>query len=133
MPAQETWGIRDQRISERHRAWGVNVPCADLDLLLLEFDGGRAVALIEYKHERGAHLDDRSAGGRALIDLGQRAGLPVYSVRYADDFAWLEVKPLNSRAALLLQGAPLNLNAKRFSEADYIVWLHRLRGRKVDA
>lgn len=44
---EEKWGMRDQDLSERHRLYGYNLPCVDLDFPLLEFHHEKPVALIE--------------------------------------------------------------------------------------
>ena len=52
---KERTGWRDERISQRHRLWGVECQAIDLDFLLVEYrseyDDIRPVAIIEYKHE----------------------------------------------------------------------------------
>ena len=82
----ERTGWRDERISLRHRQWGDDCPAMDLDFLMLEYDRGKAVAVVEYKHERAAPLRTGHPSLRALTDLGDRAGLPVFVTRYSDDF-----------------------------------------------
>ena len=76
--AQERSGWRDEGISLRHRKWGWDCPAVDIDFLLIEYDHGKAIALVEYKNEhaprqRGA----TSASHRAIADLASKAGLPL--------------------------------------------------------
>lgn len=47
---QENYGFRDERISQRHRKWGVGCPAVDIDFALLEFNYNKPVAIVEYKH-----------------------------------------------------------------------------------
>jgi hypothetical protein len=54
--AKERSGWRDLELSQRHRAWGFDVPAVDIDYFLA-YDNGKAVALIEYKHERAQPQD----------------------------------------------------------------------------
>ena len=46
---QERTNWRDEALSQRHRQWGWNCPGLDLDFVFLEYDKGRAVAVVEYK------------------------------------------------------------------------------------
>lgn len=58
MSADERSGWRDQEISLRHRKWGFNCPCTDLDFMLLEYNHGAPVAVVDYKHhEKQKPLD----------------------------------------------------------------------------
>jgi hypothetical protein len=67
----EQLGWRDERISARHRTWGCDCPAADIDFLVLEYDGGVASDLVEYKHDNAA-VDLESASNRALKRLSFR-------------------------------------------------------------
>jgi hypothetical protein len=48
--AGERSNWRDARISLRHRKWGFHCPGTDLDFMLIEFNWGLPVAVIDYKH-----------------------------------------------------------------------------------
>ena len=126
---EEKHGFRDQRISERHRLWGTDCPMLDIDFLAVEYDHGQVVALIEYTHEHGQHLDPQHPSTLALVDLADRANLPFWSVRYADDFAWLEVKPMNLRA----QASTSNDEPVKLTERQYVTWMCALRHRPLPA
>ena len=54
MSSKERTGWRDQALSERHRAWGWDCPALDMDFVMIEYDNGKATALVEYKHEQAA-------------------------------------------------------------------------------
>jgi hypothetical protein len=43
---KERSGWRDLELSGRHRRWGWDCPAVDLDFLFLEYDKGKAVALV---------------------------------------------------------------------------------------
>lgn len=120
----ERSGWRDLRLSERHRRWGWDCPAVDLDFLFLEYDNGKAVALVEYKHERAAPQFATHPTYQAMIDLGTRAGVPVLAVRYADDFSSWLVVPLNDKAKAAL---PERLT---MTEREWVTFLYRLRGRE---
>ena len=47
----ERTGWRDEELSQEHRKWGFDCPTVDIDFLMLEYDTGRASALVEYKNE----------------------------------------------------------------------------------
>ena len=121
----ERTGWRDQRLSERHRRWGWNCPMVDIDFLALEYDEGKAAAIVEYKHENAAPQYASQPSYRAIIDLGDRAGVPVFAVRYADDFSWWRVTPLNDLAKTWVPGqTPM-------TEEEWVTTLYRIRGTEV--
>jgi len=121
----ERSGWRDLALSQRHRRWGWDCPAVDLDFLFLEYDRGKAVALVEYKHERAAIQYPSHPTYRALRDLGTRAGVPVFGVRYADSFAWWRVSPLN---ALAKQWVPAQTE---MTEQGWVSLLYLVRGRQA--
>jgi len=119
---QERSGWRDLRLSQRHRAWGWDCPAVDLDLLFLEYDKGIPVAIIEYKHENAPPQFASNPNYQALINLGNRAELPVFAVRYTDDFEWYEAVPLNALAQKLCP------ERKQMTEAAWVKFLYNIRG-----
>ncbi len=128
MSREERTGWRDERLSAWHRQQGRNLPALDLDFCLLEYDGGKAVALVEYKHERAAPVwPDTDRNLRALADLADRAGVVALLVRYADDLSWFKVAALNTRGRRFVP-RPVVLSAD-----EYRAVLYRIRGRAVPA
>lgn len=124
MSMYERTGWRDnERISQRHRMFGYNAPACDLDFPLIEYDKGQATALIEYKHERAAEVYLNNPSIRALSDLGSKAGIPAFVVRYKDDFSKYKVSAINDQGKEILQR-----DTKVMYEADYVRFLYRLRG-----
>jgi len=123
--SDERTGWRDGRISDRHRQWGYDCPALDIDFLMLEYDAGKAVALVEYKHEDAPVVRRSHPSIQAVIDLAYRAGLPAFVVRYADDFASWYVIPLNdhARAVVDTEGS--------LTEAEWVELLYRCRGRPL--
>lgn len=122
---KERSGWRDEGLSRRHRMWGWDCPAVDIDFLLLEYDSGKAVALIEYKHENAAPQFANHPTYRALIDLGNRAQIPVLACRYAADFSKFTVTALN-KVALKFVPSKAEMN-----KSDYIRLLYKIRGREV--
>lgn len=121
----ERSGWRDMELSERHRQWGWDCPAVDLDFLFLEYDRGKAVALVEYKHEFAQPQYPTHPTYQAMIDLGNRAGVPVFGVRYARDFSWWRVTPLNPVAKERLP------RQREMSEKEWVSFLYQLRGYEL--
>ncbi len=124
---QERTGWRDLRLSERHRRWGWDCPAVDLDFLFLEYDRGKAVALVEYKHERAAPQYASHPTYQAMIDLGNRASVPVFAARYSDDFSLWKITPLNPTAYLYLS------SRVDMTEREWVEFLYHIRGYEMPA
>lgn len=116
---------RDEELSARHRRWGWDCPAIDLDFLMMEYDQGKATALVEYKHETAPPQRRSHPSYQALIDIGNRAQMPVFGVRYAGDFSWFRVTPLNPFARKWLDVQ------SEMGEQDYVKLLYRIRGREL--
>ena len=116
---------RDVGLKVRHEAYGVDCPAIDLDHIVVEYDTGVARALIEYKHEKSRPQFITHPNFRALIDLSDRAEVPAFAARYADEYSWFQVVPLNDLAKEKLRGRP------KLSEPEFIEFLYGLRDRPV--
>lgn len=57
-----------------------------------------------------------------MIDLGTRAGVPVFAARYAGDFSWWKIVPLNNAAKTVLP------ERQTMTEREWVTFLYRLRG-----
>lgn len=117
---------RDMELLKRHRDWGFNVPAEDIDFL--EYDERKAIALVEYKRrinleEVSADLSD--ANIQALMDLGNRASIPVFSAFYTPDRKRFRVFGLNDRGKGY--GPPREV----ISEYKYVDFLYWVRGRTM--
>ena len=123
--SQERTGWRDQHISQEHRQWGYDCPALDIDFLMLEYDSGKAIALVEFKHEHAEPLNASHPSIRAIRDLAVRADIPAFVCRYADDMSWWYPTPLNEQAKAFLP------EARHLSKRDWVELLYRLRGRKL--
>ena len=97
----------------------------DLDFLFLEYDRGKAVAIVEYKHESAQPAYPAHPTYQAMIDLGNRADIPVFGVRYAADYSWYRVTPLNPKAK---EHIP---KRQEMDEAGWVAFLYQLRGYRV--
>jgi hypothetical protein len=121
----ERTGWRDMNLSERHRLWGWNCPAVDLDFLFLEYDKGKAVAIVEYKHERARPQMPLHPTYQAMRDLADRAGVPFFACRYKADFSEFIVTPLNGKSKVILA------ERESMSEAGWVSFLYSIRGRKI--
>jgi hypothetical protein len=119
----ERSGWRDLELSRRHRRWGWDCPAVDLDFLFLEYDKGKAVAIVEYKHERASPQYATHPTYQAMIDLGNRAGIPVFGCRYEGDFSTWSVVGLNKIAREWLDKRLVTM-----TERQWVTLLYRLRG-----
>jgi hypothetical protein len=126
--AKERSGWRDLGLSDRHRLWGWNCPAVDLDFLFLEYDNGKASAVVEYKHELAPWpVNAAHPTYQAMIDLGNRAGLPVFAVRYKSDYSRYRAVPMNSHAKRWLPETATLL------ESQWVSLLYKIRGRDFPA
>ena len=119
----ERTGWRDEGISRRHREWGLDCPAIDIDFLLIEYDYGKAMALVEYKHEYAKEQHSTHQSYKALIDLGDRAGIPVFATRYANDYSWWKVTALNEYARSYIP------ECSTLTEDEWVRLLKRVRNK----
>lgn len=120
---KERSGWRDEEISNRHRLWGFNCPCVDLDFLVAEYNVGLPVALIEYKHFKAGVPNLKHPTYRALsalCDGYNNKPLPFFVARYWPEFWAFKVTPVNAASQYLVKREIL-------SEADYVKGLYILR------
>lgn len=122
MPSPERTRWRDQNLSERHRKWGIGCPAFDIDFLLVEMNRAKACAIIEYKGELAEAQFPTHPSYLALSDLGNKANVPVFAVRYAHNFSWFRLVPLNFVAKKLI---PVR---RMMSERQFVTFLYNLRG-----
>ncbi len=125
MSQEERTGWRDAGLSARHRSWGWDCPAVDIDFLLVEYDLGKPIALIEYKNEHATPQQKTHPSFNALIELGNRASIPVFACRYKDDFSNFRVIPLNDFSK---EYVPKRIT---LTELEYVNLLYKLRGRKM--
>lgn len=116
---------RDLALNDRHRKYGFNCPATDIDFFL-EYDGGKSVAIIEYKHEYAPKIHPKTNYNiKALQNLASRAAVPFFAVRYANDFTWWTVVPLNKFAKQFLK------TRTTMTELQYVTFLYDIRHRKI--
>lgn len=120
----ETHGFRDESISRRHRLWGFNCPAVDIDFLMVEYNVGKPVALVEYKYYLAkrpdfAHATYRSL--RLLADGYNEGPLPFFLSLYSRDDWSFRVIPVNDTAKQHFQ------DGEHLSELEYVKRLYRMR------
>lgn len=121
----ERTGWRDEALSRRHRRWGWDCPAVDLDFLFLEYDHGKASAIVEYKNEHAAPQYASHPTYQAMIDLGNRANIPVLACRYSDDFTEWKVVPINEAAKRYVP------ERVTLDEKGWVKLLYHIRGYDV--
>lgn len=125
----ERTGWRDEELSRRHRLWGYNVPCVDLDFPLVEYNRGRTVALIEYKRFTAQSLNFKHPTFDALRHLANNAGgeIPLFVAVYWPDVWAFELHALNDSAERALGGD----SVRRVTEQQFVAGLYMIRGQPV--
>jgi hypothetical protein len=85
--SKERTGWRDAKLSERHREYGFDLPCADIDFIFLEYDAMLPVAVMEYKRFTGRDAFTITAADIAMSRLRDNNGDPLryFRVIYWDD------------------------------------------------
>lgn len=122
---KERTGWRDESLSRRHREWGWNCPAADLDFLMVEYNVGRPVGLIEYKHFKARQPNVMHPTYRALGELANAAGLPFMLAFYWPDVWAFRVRPLNQMAADYFTFRNV------LTERQFVTTLYRMRQMKL--
>lgn len=125
MSANERSGWRDMELSLRHRDWGFNCPAADIDFLMVEYNVGKPVALVEYKRFTAKAPDTTHPTYRAIRDLAdgyREGGLPFYMAFYWPTTWAFKIYPLNDRARKFFQ------HGERLTEEEYVQRIYRMRG-----
>jgi len=117
----ERTGWRDEEISKRHRMWGKDLTMTDIDFIVSETKGNMPIAIIEYKNEQAAPQSINNWQYQVLKNLSDKAGLPLFNVRYATDFLTYKVTPLNEIAIKIK-------SRQTMKEYEYVSFLYKLRG-----
>jgi len=130
----ERTGWRDQEISARHRLWGFNCPAVDLDFLMVEYNHGKPVGLVEFKHYLAQFPNLLHATYRAIVDLadnyrptdGREPGLPCLIAFYWPDMWAFRIHPLNDLARGWFAEGEL------ITEREFVSRLYRIRHFAVE-
>lgn len=132
MGGSERTGWRDEEISRRHRRWGFNCPATDLDFLLLEFNHGVPVAVVDYKHHAKTDplADLHESAIQALSGLYDERGenLPFFVTRYWPGTWAFKALPMNDRARRWLRGDVW----VSMTEKQWVTGLYKMRKDALD-
>jgi len=93
--------------------------------MVIEYDSKKPKAIVEYKNENAGPILSDDPNIACLTNLANMAGLPFFGCRYATDFKWFVVAPLNDKARQVLP------EKKQMSERDYVSILYKIRGRDL--
>jgi hypothetical protein len=131
MSSVERSGWRDEKISRRHRRWGFNCPATDMDFLLLEFNHGVPVAVVDYKHFSKADplADLHDSAIAALSGLYDERGenLPFFVARYWPESWAFKALAMNDRARSWLRNEWVAM-----TEKQWVTGLYRMRKAALD-
>lgn len=122
---QERSGWRDESLSRRHREWGFNCPAVDLDFLMVEYNLGKPVGLVEYKHHQARMPSLNHATYRALSELATVANLPFVIAFYWPSSWAFRVYPVNNLSQQHFT------DPEDFTERDFVRRLYKLRRLKL--
>lgn len=126
MSAHERTGWRDERISERHRHWGFNCPAVDLDFLVVEYNLGLPVALVEYKHFQATTPNLNHPTYRAIKRLAEFSDLPFLIAFYWPEYWAFKVTPVNDVAAETYRPEVV------LTERQFVQSLYHIRKLKIE-
>lgn len=124
---KERTAWRDAEISARHREWGWNCPGVDLDFLMVEYNRGLPVGLIEYKHYKAQMPNQKHPTYRALSTLANAADLPFLLCFYWPECWAFKVYPVNEIAKQHYT------DPENMTEREFVTRLYRLRRLALSA
>lgn len=120
----ERTGWRDSGLSQRHRYWGFNCPAVDLDFVMVEYNHGSPVALVEYKHKNAAQLDTSHPTYKALVALADgysKGPLPCFIARYDPEVWTFSVIPLNETCRKIYGCGNMTMSERLFVRSLYMM------------
>lgn len=122
----ERTGWRDEALSQRHRLWGWDCPAVDIDFLMLEFNLGIPVALVEYKQLNARMPDLTHPSYRAMALLANRPpAIPFFISFYDNQKWWFRVTPVNAAAKQIFKPNQL------MTEREYVTNLYTMRNKVI--
>jgi hypothetical protein len=123
---QERTDWRDERISHRHREWGFDCPAVDVDFLMVEYDRGLPVGIVDYKHYKAREpvLDGPSYRAIKALADGYRPGPLFFIVA----FYWPDI--WSFQTLLVNEAAKTDFeHRKLMTEREFVSRLYRARRR----
>lgn len=121
----ELYQWRDEWISSRHREFGWDAPMLDLDFPALEYDQGKPVALVEYKHYN-ADVKLWHPSFKAMRYMADKCEIPFFIIIYYPDHHNYYIIPMNDFA----RQVPRCEGPKMWTERNYVKMLYWLRKKR---
>jgi len=122
---QERTGWRDEELSKRHRKWGWDCPVVDIDLLMVEYNFGKPIALVEYKKHNAPAPMLNHPTYKALCELANADKLPFFIAVYWPDIWAFKIIPVND-----ISKKYFNPDVT-YTEKQYVESLYSLRSRMI--
>jgi hypothetical protein len=114
----------DVDLRDRHRSWGERLFMVDVDMAVIEYEVGRPVALLEYKHGLEWQERPRDAANLGVLrQLADGCSIPFVLVRWQREPFRFRIEPRNAAAVERLPASPGVLTEER-----YVRFLYWLRG-----
>ena len=123
MTTQEATGWRDVALRDRQMEWGAGGPRCDIDHLIVEYDWGVPMALVEYKTNDAEYPKKDDWNRMAVAKLGDMAGLPSFCCQYTRDWLWWRLTPWNELAKKWIP------TQRVLDERQYVQFQYKLRGK----
>jgi len=93
--------------------------------LLLEYDSGKPIALVEYKSEYALVFKRNHPSCVAITFLADSAEIPFFLVQYTEDYTVFTVTPLNYYAQQHFT------KKTKLTEYQWVKFLYKLRNRQL--
>lgn len=125
----ENLEFRDGDLSIRHRLWGFDCPAVDLDLLMVEYNNGKAAALVEYKFAASPTPNPNLGHPtmRAVAGLANDSGIPFIVAFYTRDPWTFRVFRGNAHACRIYK-----TDGRLLTEREFVESLYFIRNRALD-
>lgn len=124
---EEITGWRDEDLSKRHRRWGWDCPVVDIDFLMVEYNLGKPVALVEYKKYTAAKPNLNHPTYKALCELANADNLPFFIAFYWPGIWAFKITPVNDTAKRYYDTSAI------YTEKQYVESLYLLRSRIINS
>jgi hypothetical protein len=127
----ERSGWRDEWMSIKHRDYGWDAPFVDIDFMGIEYNYGKPVALIEYKHYN-ANVYPNHPSIKAQVYLADAAKIPHWIVIYYPEDVQYYLIPTNEYAKNYA-GQKMCFEPAFWSEMNFVKLLYHLRKSNIPA
>jgi len=122
---QEFTGWRDEDLSKRHRKWGWDCPVVDIDLLMVEYNLGKPIALVEYKKYTAQKPNLAHPTYKALSCIANAGKLPFFIAVYWPNTWAFKIIPVNEISKTIYDESTF------YTEKEYVESLYALRSKVI--